>query len=378
MLHERHHIEVRRDELTTTRVVVDDEPRLEEGQARLRIESFALTSNNVTYAAFGGPMKYWDFFPAQDPAWGRVPVWGFAEVAESHSDAVVMGERVYGYFPMGSELVVTPGRADAGGFTDLASHRQPMASVYNRSQRVADQPDPAAEAERMVLYPLFVTSYLIADAIADADADADGPVAGRVIVSSASSKTSIALAYTARAAGLHTVGLTSAANRAMVESLGLWDEVVTYDALDRLGELARDGVDGAGVDGVVYVDIAGNLDVTGSVHRVLGEALVRSIVVGNTHWNHAAATAEVPGVGREFFFAPDRIAKRTADWGRAELDARMGAAWDGFAEHARTWLRIDRVVGSTAVAEAWIALAAGRSDPSVGIIGELSPGAPAR
>ena len=41
------------------------------------IDAFALTANNVTYAAFGGPpMNYWHFFPADDPAYGRVPVWG--------------------------------------------------------------------------------------------------------------------------------------------------------------------------------------------------------------------------------------------------------------------------------------------------------------
>ena len=33
---------------------------------------------------------------------------------------------------MSTELVVRPGRIDDGGFTDLAPHRQPLPSVYNR------------------------------------------------------------------------------------------------------------------------------------------------------------------------------------------------------------------------------------------------------
>ncbi len=44
---------------------------LAESQVRLALQHFALTSNNITYAAFGQAMKYWQFFPAPDPAWGR-------------------------------------------------------------------------------------------------------------------------------------------------------------------------------------------------------------------------------------------------------------------------------------------------------------------
>ena len=46
---------------TTTRSPAQ---RLAEGAARFRIDGFALTSNNVTYAAFGDAMSYWRFFPA--------------------------------------------------------------------------------------------------------------------------------------------------------------------------------------------------------------------------------------------------------------------------------------------------------------------------
>ena len=38
------------------------------GEVRLRIDRFALTSNNVTYGAFGEAMHYWDFFPTGEPA----------------------------------------------------------------------------------------------------------------------------------------------------------------------------------------------------------------------------------------------------------------------------------------------------------------------
>ena len=79
------------------------------GQALLRVDTFGLTANNVTYAVMGEAMSYWDFFPAED-GWGRVPMWGFAEVERSEADGVEPGTRVYGYLPPSSHLLVHPGQ----------------------------------------------------------------------------------------------------------------------------------------------------------------------------------------------------------------------------------------------------------------------------
>lgn len=45
--------EVVRQDLARTRVVDPDDQELAEGQARLRIDAFALTANNITYGVFG-------------------------------------------------------------------------------------------------------------------------------------------------------------------------------------------------------------------------------------------------------------------------------------------------------------------------------------
>jgi hypothetical protein len=36
------------------------------GRPGFRVEKFALTANNITYAAFGEAMNYWGFYPAED------------------------------------------------------------------------------------------------------------------------------------------------------------------------------------------------------------------------------------------------------------------------------------------------------------------------
>ena len=78
---------------------------LSAGQVLLRVDRFAFTANNVTYGAVGEMIGYWNFFPAKE-GWGRIPVWGFGDVVRSRHDALTSAERIYGYFPMSTHLVV--------------------------------------------------------------------------------------------------------------------------------------------------------------------------------------------------------------------------------------------------------------------------------
>src|SRR5205085_9521513 len=99
------------DDLHRCRVVEMQRRELEAGEARLEVERFGLTANNITYAKFGEAMSYWRFFPA-DEGWGHMPVWGFARVSESSDAMLEEGTRYYGYLPPASELIVTPQRVD--------------------------------------------------------------------------------------------------------------------------------------------------------------------------------------------------------------------------------------------------------------------------
>src|SRR5450631_1445488 len=117
-------IVVDRGDLHRARWVSTDPTPLAEGTARLTVDGFALTSNNITYGAFGDAMNYWAFFPTGDATTGCIPVWGFATVSESRSPGVEAGTRFYGYFPMADEVVLHPTHADASRFFDGASHRR--------------------------------------------------------------------------------------------------------------------------------------------------------------------------------------------------------------------------------------------------------------
>jgi hypothetical protein len=117
--------QVRKGQLATTRLVDLPDAPLADGQVRVRVAHFAYTSNNITYAAFGDAMHYWQFFPvpadADGTAWGCIPVWGFGDVVQSLHPGVAVGERLYGYWPMASHAVLQPA---ADGRTASATARR--------------------------------------------------------------------------------------------------------------------------------------------------------------------------------------------------------------------------------------------------------------
>lgn len=343
-------IEVRRDDLRTTRVV--EAAPTDSGGVRLRIDRFALTANNVTYAVFGETMRYWDFFPASEAGWGRVPVWGFAEVEQSDVAGLMEGQRVYGYLPMGSHLVVTPERVTGTGFVDAAPHRAALPPVYNQYQLVEPS---AGEDEVAILRPLFTTSFLIDDWLAD-----DGFFgASHVALASASSKTALGLAFllSQRDDGIEVIGLTSPANAPFVEGVGYYDRIVTYADIDSLAKAPT-----------AFVDMAGGGATLARVHRHLADQLRSSCLVGATHWEESGDTANLPGPTPTFFFAPDRIVKRRADWGGDGFGARVDEAWSSFLQSVGGWLRIIERRGTDEAVHSWQEVVDGGVAPDVGYV----------
>jgi Protein of unknown function (DUF2855) len=342
---------VKRGDLRECRIAESPTPEIESGQALLRVGTFGLTSNNVTYAVFGEAMSYWDFFPAED-GWGRVPMWGFAEVERSDAEGVEPGTRLFGYLPPSSHLVVTPFDADQRGFVDGSPHRAALPSAYHRYLATEADPFYRADTEeiQMLLRPLFFTSFLIDDQLADEGLVERGPIA----ISSASSKTAIAAAFLlARREGVDLVGLTSSRSVEFVEGLGIYDRVVPYDAIDSLER-----------GPTTFVDIAGDGEVRHAVHTHFGDRLLSSMAVGMTHWEEMGAGAsELAGPKPTFFFAPDRVVKRSKDWGRAELESRVADAWHPFCEWTGGWLETARGTGFDALQSAYLEVLEGRVDP---------------
>ena len=55
---------VQRDDLRNVQWAQSPTPDVHDGEARLRVDAFALTSNNITYAAFGDAQMKWNQGPS--------------------------------------------------------------------------------------------------------------------------------------------------------------------------------------------------------------------------------------------------------------------------------------------------------------------------
>jgi hypothetical protein len=325
------------------------------GQALLRVERFAFTANNITYGAVGELIGYWSFFPAKE-GWGRIPVWGFADVVGSRCDSLPPGERIYGYWPMSHYLVVQVEHVSPAGFVDGSSHRSALPPIYNQYTRVAVEPGyhRTREPQIALFRPLFTTAFLLDDFLADNDCFG----ARSVLLSSASSKTALGLAFLLSQTGrCEVVGLTSSTNKAFVERTGYYSRAVNYDDLPSLSKEMP----------AVFVDFAGNSAVVSGVHRALGGSLKYSCSVGVTHWEKMAPSADLPGPAPILFFAPDHAKRRIGDWGAAGAQTRVSEAMGRFLGSA-DWLRVVEGRGQAAVEAVYRAALEGKMDPSEGHI----------
>ena len=138
--------------------------------------------------------------------------------------------------PLSSPAGAQPDGARSAGavaFRDVGAHRAQHAATYTDFRDVTATDamfNPDRVDEYLLLWGMFMTSFLVDDYLGDADAE--GGIfrgANQTLVTSASSKTSICLAAClARREGHHSIGVTSPRNRAFVEGLDLYDQVITY------------------------------------------------------------------------------------------------------------------------------------------------------
>lgn len=360
-------LEVDRRDFHRTRVDEVPVPEPRPGEAVLRIDRFALTANNITYAAVGDMLDYWGFFPAPAP-WGRIPAMGFSTVVASASDELSEGGTYFGFHPMASHLVVEP-VGSSGGFVDRAAHRSRHASAYRtytavESTAVDDTfvADTDTGDRQLLLRGLFLTSFLLDDHLAEVGFHG----ATTVVVTSASSKTALALAYClSKRSEVSVVGLTSQSNLEFVDHTELYDTVLTYDAVFT-GDFDATRPS-------VLVDLAGNSDLLADLHRRLGTALRFSSRVGGTHWDASSSAADLVGPAPEFFFAPTQISKRHSDWGAEVFESRSSSALASFVDDSRRWLTVEHHNGPEALRTAYGSVLDGKQPPHTGVIASMWP-----
>jgi len=326
---------------------------LEPGEVEFLVERFALSANNLTYAASGESLGYWSLFGASD-GWGIVPAWGYAVARRSRCEHAPEGARVFGLVPMGSRFRLRPRRVRLG-LLDQSPQRQDLNPAYNL---YADAPAGDLIEDELVaaLRPLAILGFVLADHLAGADL----PAAPAVVVTSASSRTAISLGWMlGREQGRRRIGVSSPRNRRFAADSGAFDDTLVYGDAPPVADTAW-----------VLVDFTGDPDVVARTTLAAGRPPLRVVQVGATHTGTAGAW---PSGSGDVFFAPDHIQSRIAAWGPQVFETRFRAAFDGFLLGFGGRLAIARGHGPAALTASWGRLLAGRSDPGEAVI--IVPGA---
>lgn len=358
--------EVKRDQLSETRFVEEALTEPGAGQAILRISSFAITSNNVTYGVVGERMNYWKFFPStggEEQNWGRIPVWGFAEILDTQVEGLREGDRFYGCYPMASHVVVRPDSVTNLGFVDAIHHRKDLPPFYSEYRRTDTDPSYSDHNEglQMLYRPLFLTSFLIRELLTENSFFG----ASRVLVSSASSKTSMCLAWLLKnqqVQDIEVVGLTSSRNLDYVKTNGVFDGVIAYEDIESLdGTLS------------VFVDMAGNAKVRSDLHGHLQNSLKYSCAVGAAHWNAArfSGNGELPGPKPTLFFAPAERDNLRSVLGQAVLEGRIADVWERFASQVGDWIWVRQDRDEAAIRKNYLDMVNNKISPDTGLIASL-------
>ena len=180
----------------------------------------------------------------------------------------------------------------------------------------------------MLLWPLFVTSFVVDDFLGDHQLFG----ASQAVISSASAKTSIAAAFLLAGRPARRGGRPDLAGQPRLRR-GASTATTGWSTYGEVASLTQADT--------CFIDVAGRADITHAVHTHFGARLRYSMVVGDTHWDHrSGSTGPPPGPKPTFLFAPDQITKRRREWGRDGFEQTVADSWNRFDPWTDSWLTL--------------------------------------
>lgn len=332
-----------------------DAPMIVDDEVLFKINNFSFTSNNITYGVVGDKIGYWNFFPADNPN-GIIPVWGFAEVSASNNPDFEIGELFYGYWPMSTYLKVKPININLYGFVDGTAHRSKLPPIYNFYTKMPQAISKIDMGYHSIIKPLFTTAFLNYGFLQEMDFFN----ASQIILTSASSKTALGIAYmlfaNRQAHGKKIIGLTSQRNLGFVRDTGFYDEQISYDTFDKaLSELPS-----------VIIDLAGNTSLLSDLHEKLKDKLKFVSLIGLTDWKSLGDMKTIPN--SKFFFAPDHATGLFTKIGPEKANQLINEAQEKFTKHVSNWMELEFIDFEKEIKPLYLDMLNGKIKPSKGYI----------
>ncbi|KAJ4304917.1 hypothetical protein N0V90_000445 [Kalmusia sp. IMI 367209] len=198
-----------------------------------------------------------------DSKYGRIGVFGWAEVIQSTLESIPVNARIYGFLPVATlPLDLQLKSTEAPGiYREITPYRATATRIYNTFEvhTAAVTGYSTSHALDAIAKPTFRLGYLLARYTFDqtrclhpasrdaewtpADADLTGAI---VVLAAATSKTALSFAYMVNrpdqvAKPAQVIALTSSESASFAAATGWYSEVVTYNEAKRVARLGTSG-----------------------------------------------------------------------------------------------------------------------------------------
>mmetsp|Transcript_73181 Transcript_73181/g.148601 ORF Transcript_73181/g.148601 Transcript_73181/m.148601 type:complete len:535 (+) Transcript_73181:149-1753(+) len=336
---------------------------LEEGKVLLRIDKFGFSHMTLGYLmkgftrTFGG---YHSFYPWTDEAHYRSACWGYATVMESAHPKVAVGTRIYGLVPPSKYTVQRVSGTIAGTKGDPSILELEMENVpYNmrRFQEMeiveGNEDDPVVEDWRIIAKEVYKMAFYM-----DEQLLVETGMINSVIISCASCKTALALAYCLRMREMrYVVGFTSKEHLDFVKSTDLYHDVFCYEDVDKL---PTDHT-------VVYMDFKCDGELRQRITLKMGTNLMYNMVLGPAVFQKRMKDQVFEKRAREVIFneATWRERRRmVAEVTKTGRNEKLKYSYKSFVERMRQYMKVRRATGVAELTKMYDSVYSNTASPS--------------
>eukprot|EP00933_Yihiella_yeosuensis_P052223 TRINITY_DN50249_c0_g1_i1.p1 TRINITY_DN50249_c0_g1~~TRINITY_DN50249_c0_g1_i1.p1 ORF type:complete len:478 (+),score=91.40 TRINITY_DN50249_c0_g1_i1:153-1586(+) len=319
-------------------------PELGQGEVLLCIEKFSFSHMSLGYLMKGFTRTfsaYHNFYKYPEENLYRSACWGYARVMESTHPKVAVGTRLYGLVPPARYQVQSVGGIIPAGkngeprIVELSMEDVPYSLRRFQEMQVVDDGHCAdADAEDWIIATkeIYTMAYYM-----DEQLLVDTGMINSVIISCASSKTALALAYCLRMRDMrYVVGLTSQEHLEFVKSTELYHEVYTYE---EAGSLPNKHT-------VVYMDFKCDGELRQTITLRMGTNLMYNMVVGPAIFQKKMKDQVFEKRAREVIFDESSWRERrrmVAEVTKTGRNEKLGYSYKAFVERMKKYITVKHI-----------------------------------
>jgi len=316
----------------------------------LRIDKFAFSHMALGYLMKGYTRTfgaYHSFYKWADDGFYRSACWGYATVMESDHPKVSVGTRLFGLVPPCKYTVqpiggtIPKGRDGEPEYVQIGNADLPYnLRRFSELEVVEDVtgPDPTWDDWKIVTKEIYTMAFYM-----DENLLVDTGMINSVIISCASSKTALALAYCLRMRDMRFVyGLTSQDHLDFCKSTELFHDVFTYDDV---ASLPNDHT-------IVYMDIKCDSQIRHDLTLRMGTNLMYSMVIGPAVFQKKMKEQVFEKRSREMLFDESSWRDRrrqVAEVTKTGRNEQLKYSFKAFVERMKNYVKLKHLSGPDAL-----------------------------